>query len=82
MNKELSEYRRTPTGEKCSVLEKFVFYPEQLPEIPLFRIPEDSTKIFTVTGIKSHKDEFFYRIQDHNLKGLTLRQVWSDEPEG
>jgi hypothetical protein len=80
LNDDLSDLKYdTETGETVIKIEKYVFHPQRLPEIPLFTIPEDTDRIYTITGMKDPEDEFFYRVQDNNLKGITFKLVWFDE---
>ena len=79
LDKEKSEWRRGPAGEKIS-LKNYAFHRNRMPESSLFKVPEDNySSVLTYVGLKDPEDEFIGRYQALGLTGLIFEELWSDE---
>jgi hypothetical protein len=63
-------------------LKKFVFHPNRIPDVPLFKIPEmPRTVILTAVGAHDKAYEFKTRVEKANLKGLVFEELWRSEDQ-
>jgi hypothetical protein len=73
-----SEIKRLPSGGIYEI-KKYAFHEHRLTEIPIFKIPEEKTSLFTIEGMKNPEDEFKYRVESLGFTGLKFKEVWSDQ---
>jgi hypothetical protein len=62
-------------------VERHEFLTRRLPESTLFRIPEASSQVFTISGRWSREEEFKPLYEDLGLFGLRFTEVWRSEEE-
>jgi hypothetical protein len=60
-------------------LERPSFRPGALPRRSLFKVPEDTWKIFAVQGTVPPEDDFKSVVETNGYAGLEFREVWNDD---
>lgn len=66
------------TGAKIRIL-RYAFKPNRLPESSIFKIPETAKgEVLAIEGRSDPEDEFKFRVERGNLKGLLFDELWSD----
>ncbi len=78
--RELSKRELAPLGEQVGLLGRYEFYPERLPDTPLFKVPETSRwEILCIERFGDDDYEFKHMYERLGLTGLYFEKLWSDE---
>lgn len=71
LDEEASELKRFSSG-RVMVVHKYVFKPDAVEGKVIFRLPQFQTRIYVT-------DLFAAKVREHGLKGLKLKELWSNE---
>jgi hypothetical protein len=74
------DHEKTIWRDKKTGILKHAFKKNRLDEIPVFVVPESPGSCFAIEGMMGdEEDELKYCIDHYGLKGLELKEEWSDE---
>jgi hypothetical protein len=74
-------WRLGATSRQPTMIEKYAFRADRLPESTIFKIPETARgQILCIEGRGDPEDEFKPTAQRLGMTGLSFREIWSDDP--
>ncbi|WP_397384279.1 hypothetical protein [Prosthecobacter sp.] len=82
LDRKNTNARWTPDGNVAIQVQKFVFHPDRIGDVNLFKIPEmKRVGLFALVGRDEPEDEFYTQYHALGFTGLEFNEVWSDEAD-